>query len=62
MVMALEKFLGRTGQRELSGSEIFEVGEFSISQYTDDSLLITKEGEAMELNLDTLRRFWREFF
>ena len=48
-------------QSELLGSEVFKVGEFRISQYTNDSLLIRKEdGELMEVSLNTLRRFWDE--
>ena len=47
-------------QSELSGSEVLKVSEFSISQYTDDSLLISKEDESMEVSLNTLRRFWDE--
>ena len=48
-------------QIELLGSEVFKVGEFSISQYTNDSLLIRKEdGELMEVSLNTLRRFLDE--
>jgi hypothetical protein len=48
-------------QSELSRSEVLKVGEFSISQYTNDSLLIRKEdGESMEVSLNTLRKFWDE--
>ncbi len=42
-----------------SFSEI-RIGEFLVRQYTDDSLLITKDEEAMEVNLDTLKKFWDE--
>ena len=47
-------------QSELSRSELLKIGEFTISQYTDDSLLISKEDESMEVSLNTLRRFWDE--
>ena len=45
-------------QSELSRSELLKIGEFTISQYTDDSLLISKEDESMEVSLNTFRRFY----
>ena len=47
------------GVREPLEGEFFKVGEFRISQY-GDSLLVLKDGESMEVSVDTLRRFWDE--
>ena len=42
--------------------EVIRIGEFEISR-DGDSLLVRKDdGEAMELNPDTLRRIWDENF
>lgn len=39
---------------------ILRVGEFYLSQYTKKSILIYKDEEAMEIELKTLRKFWKE--
>ncbi len=48
---------------QLTGSDVLRIGEFRISQYRDNSLVIYREdGESMEVSLETLRRFWDENF
>jgi hypothetical protein len=47
--------------KDIEGARIISIGEFDISQ-CGDTLLIVKDGESMQVNLDTLRRFWDENF
>uniref|UniRef100_A0A6M3LVT0 Uncharacterized protein n=1 Tax=viral metagenome TaxID=1070528 RepID=A0A6M3LVT0_9ZZZZ len=43
----------------MESAVILQIGEFKLSQYTDGSLLITKDsGESMEISLETLRNMW----
>ena len=39
---------------------IIQVGEFEIMEYGDGFLIIRDGEESMEVNLDSLRRFWDE--
>ncbi len=48
-------------RRLLKSVNILRMGEFILSQYTKESILIRKDnGETMEVLVSTLKKFWKE--
>jgi len=41
---------------------ILQLGEFQLMKYSDNSFLIKKDnGEAMEVNINTLKEIWKKY-
>ena len=48
-------------KENIKSINILRVGEFLLTQYSKKSILISKDdGEAIEVGLKTLKKFWKE--